>query len=151
METLSTSIKGKYCINNTYYVATVPYEVFPIPSMTSHRDSPVYQYTMDGQFIRGWNSVKEAMKNFDTTVNIYKAIRTGGSSGGFQWSWDKVPSMKKLETKTQARKVGKYTKDGELVQVFDTVREAKVDTCGAPNVLSGRRKTAGGFIFKYIE
>ena len=44
-----------------------------------------------------------------------------------------------------------YTKDGELVQVFDTVREAKVDTCGAPNVLSGRRKTAGGFIFKYIE
>ena len=59
--------------------------------------------------------------------------------------------MKKLETKTQARRVGKYTKDGELIQVFNTVREAKADTCGAPNVLSGRRKTAGGFIFKYIE
>lgn len=59
--------------------------------------------------------------------------------------------MKPLKLKTQSRKVGKYTLTGELVKVFDTVREAKKDTSGAPNVLSGKRKTAGGHIFKYIE
>lgn len=41
---------------------------------------------------------------------------------------------------TTARKVGKYTIEGELIQVFNTVREAKKDTYGVPNVLEGRRK-----------
>ena len=59
--------------------------------------------------------------------------------------------MKKLVSKTKARKVGKYTKDGILVQIFNTVSEAKKDTCGAPNVLTGKRKSAGGYLWKYIE
>ena len=63
---------------------------------------------------------------------------------------DKVKYTKSL-LKTKARKVGKYTKEGKLIQVFNTVREAKKDTCGAPNVLCGRRKTAGGYIWKYIK
>ena len=52
---------------------------------------------------------------------------------------------------TKARKVGKYDLNNNLIQVFNTVREAKKDTCGAPNVLKGNRKTAGGYIWKYIE
>jgi len=59
--------------------------------------------------------------------------------------------MKELKPKTKARKVGKYTLDGKLIQTFNTVREAKANTCGAPNVLSGKRKTAGGCLWKYIE
>ena len=60
--------------------------------------------------------------------------------------------MKEVEHKSgRIRKVGKYTKDGELVAVFNSVTEAKKDTCGAPNVLSGKRKSAGGHIFKYID
>ncbi len=149
--TLSTSIKGKYCINNSYYVSDIYYELFPISNLVSHRGNPVYQYGMDGTFIKEWNTITEAMNSFNSTINIHKAIRLGGASGGFQWSWEKVPNMKRLETKTKARKVGKYTLNGELVQVFNTVREAKEDTCGAPNVLSGKRKTAGNHVFKYIE
>ena len=63
----------------------------------------------------------------------------------------KEDKLKPFNPKTKSRKVGKYTLGGELVAVFDTVREAKKDTSGAPNVLSGKRKTAGGHIFKYIE
>ena len=59
--------------------------------------------------------------------------------------------MKNLSTCEIAKKVGKYTLEGELIKVFNTVREAKKDTCGAPGVLRGNRKTAGGYIFKYIE
>ena len=59
--------------------------------------------------------------------------------------------MKKLKSKTKARKVGKYTMDGKLIQIFNTVGEAKKDTCGAPNVLSGKRNSAGGYLWKYIE
>jgi hypothetical protein len=70
---------------------------------------------------------------------------------GFQWSWEKLPNMKELKPKTKARKVGKYTMDGILIQTFNSVREAKQDTCGAPNVLCGKRKSAGGCLWKYID
>jgi hypothetical protein len=59
--------------------------------------------------------------------------------------------MKELKPKTKARKVGKYTMDGILIQTFNTVTEAKKDTCGAPNVLTGKRKSAGGCLWKYID
>lgn len=151
METLSTSIKGRYCINGLYYVSSEKVEIFPIPQLRSHRGDKLYQYDMEGNFIGEWNSIKDVNRSLGEGLNIYKAIRLGGSCGGFQWSWEKLPNMKKLVTKTQARKVGKYTLDGELVKVFNTVREAKADTCGAPNVLTGKRKTAGGHVFRYIE
>lgn len=151
IETLSSSIKGRYCIDNTYYVSDIKVELFSLPVLISHRGNKLYQYDMEGNFIREWATATEATKSFNNTINVYKAIRLGGSSGGFQWSWEKLPNMKKLTTKTQPRKVGKYTLNGELVQVFDTVREAKADTCGAPNVLSGKRKTAGNHVFKYLE
>lgn len=151
METLSSSIKGKYCINNTYYVSNIRFEIYPIYQSVSHKGSPLYQYDMSGVFIRKWDSFKEVSNSFGKTLNIYKAIRLGGSCKGFQWSLEELPNMKKLETKTAARRVGKYTMDGELVKVFNTVREAKADTCGAPNVLTGKRKTAGNHVFKYID
>ena len=59
--------------------------------------------------------------------------------------------MKKLSIYNKPRKVGKYQLEGELVSVFNTVRAAKKDTCGAPNVLTEKRKTAGGYVWKYIE
>lgn len=151
METLSTLIKGKYLCNNSYYVSSIKYSKYPIINLESHKNCPVYQYDLGGNYIKEFKNVTEAKKELGEGLNIHKAIRLGSSSKGFQWSWEKLPKMKKLVTKTQARKVGKYTKGGELIQVFDTVREAKKDTCGAPNVLSGKRKTAGGYIWKYIE
>ena len=151
METLSTSIKGKYLCNNSYYVSIIKYSEYPVINVENHRNCPVYQYDLEGNFIKEFMNVMEAKKEIGDGLNIYKSIRLGTSSKGFQWSWKKLPKMKKLITKTQARKVGKYTKDGKLLQVFNTVREAKKDTCGAPNVLSGKRKTAGGYVWKYIE
>ena len=59
-----------------------------------------------------------------------------------------MPNLKPI---TKARKVGKYTLEHKLLQVFNTVRAAKKDCSGVPHVLSGKRKTAGGFIWKYID
>lgn len=151
METLSTHIKGRYCCKKLYYVALTKEGRLELPELSSHRGYKVYQYSLEGDFIKEWQNLTEVQKVFGKNVGISKAIRLGASCKGFQWSWDKVPNMSPLKTATQSRKVGKYTLGGELVAVFDTVREAKKDTSGAPNVLSGKRKTAGGHIFKYIE
>lgn len=147
---LSTAISGNYSINNCY-VTTYYTEVIAVPKRKSYNG--FYQYTLSGEFIKFIPSLKDLQEELgiQNPSAVYRALRIGNSAYGFQWSATKLPNMKKLETKTQARKVGKYTLNGELVQVFNTVREAKKDTCGAPNVLSGKRKTAGGYIWKYID
>lgn len=147
---LSTAIKGKYKVSE-YYVSDKKLDFFEIES-NKYADG-FYQYDLDGVFIKHIKNLSE-LKNATGVNNpsaVYRALRTNNSAYGFQWSGTFVPNMKKLVTKTQARKVGKYTLDGELVKVFNTVREAKADTCGAPNVLIGKRKTAGGHVFRYIE
>lgn len=149
IQTVSKAIKGKYCINKTYYCSDLKLEKFNV-IRESHKNCPVYQYDLDGNFIQMWDSVSELKKMF-TSVNVCDAINRNISSAGYLWSWEKVKSMTPYRPSNKARKVGKYTKEGELVQVFNTVREAKSDTCGAPNVLSGKRKTAGGFIWKYLD
>lgn len=50
-----------------------------------------------------------------------------------------------------ARKVGQYGSDGELIKVYNSVREAKKVASGVPLVLSGDRKRAGGYMWKYID
>lgn len=148
---LTNVIKGKYCYAKKYYISDIKYDKFPIPMNTNHKNDKLYQYDMEGNFLKEWENYLEVCKYYNKTLNIHRAIRCGSSCEGFQWSWEKLPKLKKLQNKTEARKVGKYTKDGKLIQVFNTVREAKKDTCGAPNVLSGKRKTAGGYMWKYIS
>lgn len=147
---LSTAIKGKYKISE-YYVSDIKLDFFEVES-NKYIDG-FYQYDLEGNFIKhikNLSELRDAVKVSNPSA-VYRALRTGNSAYGFQWASTLVPNMKKLVTKTQTRKVGKYTLDGELVKVFNTVREAKADTCGAPNVLTGKRKTAGGHVFRYIE
>lgn len=54
------------------------------------------------------------------------------------------------------RKIVQYTKNGELIASFESIIEASekeknVSACSIGNVLNGRAKTAGGFIWKYNE
>lgn len=61
----------------------------------------VYQYTRDGIFIKGYESVKEAMKevNLKTNSGIYRSCN--GCScypRGFKWSYD-PPSLEQYYTK----------------------------------------------------
>lgn len=151
VQKVSKAVRGKFCIQDKYYCSDIKYDKFPVMPNTNHKNDKLYQYDLEGNFIKEWNSYSEVTKYFGKTLNIHSSIRLGQACGGYQWSWIKLPNMKKLQPVTKARKVGKYTKDNILVQVFNTVREAKKDTCGAPNVLNGRRKTAGGYVWKYIE
>lgn len=148
---VSKAIRGKFCISNTYYCSDIKYNIFPIQPIINHKNDKLYQYDLSGNFIKEWKNYSEVKKYFGKDIGIHAAIRLNNSCMGFQWSWEKLPNMKELKSKTKARKVGKYTLDGKLIQIFNTVGEAKADTCGAPNVLTGRRKTAGGCLWKFIE
>ena len=148
---VSKAIKGKFSIAKQFYCSDIKYEQFPIPIIINHKNDKLYQYDLEGNFIKEWENYNSVKKYFGKDIGIHAAIRLNNSCMGFQWSWEKLPNMKCLKPKTKARKVGKYTMDGILIQTFNSVREAKQDTCGAPNVLCGKRKSAGGCLWRYID
>ena len=61
----------------------------------------------------------------------------------------------KITTNIGGRKILQYTHDNKLIKSFNSIKTAMTETTisssNISNVLSGRSKTAGGFIWKYAE
>ena len=53
------------------------------------------------------------------------------------------------------KKVGQYTKEGTLINVYDGVRLAeentKINNTSICNCCKGKQKTAGGFVWRYVN
>ncbi len=65
---------------------------------------------------------------------------------------DKQDFVKPYNTPiSSARKIGQYTMDNKLVQIFNTVREAKKEFPNVSKVLNGSATHCHGFKFKYLE
>jgi hypothetical protein len=55
--------------------------------------------------------------------------------------------------KTFTRRIGQYNLDGELIKEYDSIINAKRDLgiTFIKEVLCNNQKTAGGFIWKYLD
>lgn len=111
----------------------------------------MYQYSLSGEFIKEHQNCSQAEKAIGSYSGLSAAIKLGRSFAGYQWNLEKVPSMPSITVKHTARKVGQYTLQGQLVKIYNTVTECTKDFSGCRGVLSGNRKTSGGYVFKYIE
>jgi len=76
----------------------------------------IYQYDLEGNFIKKWNSMKEASLFCGKEVTQYKNCK---SIGGFMWrlkfEGDKIEAVKK---KTKHKVVSIYNKDGNIIDSF---------------------------------
>lgn len=154
-----TPSRVQHCINDQtgiqrkWRVSLYKYETLPIPVKESHRNCPVYQYDLQGNFIKQWDNISQINKFFGKNINVANSIKQGHSCQGFQWSWEKVPHMKELERKSgRVRKVGKYDQSNNLIRQFESVNEAKrIEGSGIVKVLRGLQKTSKGYVYKYIN
>lgn len=85
---------------------------------THPNSKPVFQYSLDGDFIREWESESMAAKVLHINhVHIHRAAKGEmKQSHGYQWSfikYDKMPSC------VDARRIYKINFDGELVKVYN--------------------------------
>ena len=48
------------------------------------------------------------------------------------------------------KKVGQYTPSGELIKIYDSIRECRKDFGNVSRVLSGKATNCKGYNFKYI-
>ena len=124
----------------------------------------VYMYDLDGTFEMEFESLRKAALFLDPKSkgpgHLPRAIKQGHQYLGHQFSYEKVPCMKKLKHRkmngytmpNQGAKVGQYTVEGELVKVYDNMTQCvKAGFKNAKQVALGKRNFCKGFIFKYLD
>ena len=149
---LSLAIKSKYKFRGQYYASLEKLDSFPIPVLKRHgKNDPIYQYEINGTFIKEWKNVKTVKEYFNTT-KITDSLISGRTHQGFQWSYTKMDRLPDLSNKGgRARKVGRYDDDGNLLEVFNTMTECQKQYGNVGKVLKGVVEKCKGFRFKYLE
>lgn len=139
-----TKIKG-------YYISDKYIEKF-IPVKYVKHTKGVYQYDLGGNFIQEFKSCLEVERQLGKVYHqIPTKIRLGKPCGDYLWSWDKFDKIKPYIKPILPRKVGQYTLDGELIKVYNTVRDCRKDFGNVSRVLKGLVNQCKGYTFKYIN
>lgn len=92
----------------------------------SHMKSiKIYQYDLEGNFIKEWESISEAGNFYNLDIgNICASAKNKRKiSGGFQWKYYKATKVKEYTIDTFKKTVYQYNLDGELIAEFLSARE----------------------------
>ena len=120
------------------------------------RSSPVYQYSLDGNYLRMFSSVQKARR--ETNIGHIERCCNGDQkqAGGFIWSYDKstaVPPVQNDNPATKKRVVYQYGLDGHRISEYDSAYHAEkatgINQTAIRNVCLGRNHTAGGYVWSY--
>lgn len=147
---ISRACKLGYKCNNKYFSYEFNSNFTKVRTETV-RGKHIYQYSLNGEFIKEFNSCNQAEKELNLKRGLSTAVKLGRVFGGFQWSLEKLDKLESKETFNKPRKVGQYDLQGNLIKIFNTVTECTKEFSGCRHVLQERNKTSGGFIFKYID
>lgn len=124
----------------------------------------VYMYDLDGNFEREFDSVNSAGRFLNPSAvgagHLPRAIKEGHQFLGHQFSYEKVPFMKKLKCRKIGTvdkpyiggKVGRFNDEGKLLETFNTMTDCvKAGYKNAKLVAQGKREHCKGFVFKYLD
>ena len=122
----------------------------------------IYMYDLDGNFEKEFFSLKEATSflNAKNTGHLPRAIKQGHQFLGHQFSYKKVPFMKKLKHRKITtvdmpyigKRVGRFDDNDNLLEVYNTMTDCvKSGYKNAKMVAQGRREHCKGYKFKYLD
>lgn len=122
------------------------------------REHKVKQYTLSGEYIKTWDSIKEAMEWLNikqAQANIvYCCQGKRHRAYGYIWKYDEDETPVKPLTPYRAP-IEQYTKDGEYIATYPTIKAASEATLigetSIGNNIRGWSKSAGGFIWKFAS
>jgi len=116
-------------------------------------EKPVVQYDINYNILHIYSSVSDAArKNHLQQADISnccngKKVKTVGN---YIWSFQNEEI--KNDIHIQKTQVCQYDKTGNLIKIFNSVKEAENETCASSisDVCKGKAKTSGGFVWRYI-
>ena len=119
----------------------------------------IYQFTLDGEFIKEWGSLSDVKTTLGINVSNISmcAQHKRPNAGGFRWEYRYFEALPPLVKRK--RNPNKPTKtilqiglDGQIVNEFNSLNDAGQYTGTNPTsiskVINGHTKTAGGFVWK---
>lgn len=125
----------------------------------------VYQYDLDGNFIKSWKSAIEAARKLEIgNSEINKCCKNQRKScGGFMWSLTKEKSLPPYKRNSgsikgrkapNAKKCALIGKNGNIIKKYETAKAAAIenncDHSSVVQVCNGKLKHTKKLIFKYI-
>lgn len=126
----------------------------------------VTQYKMNGKRVAVFTTINDAAKNIGISRSCISQVikKKASSAGGFYWLKGNGPEMidlsnhqygEVLRAKMRQRPVEQYSKEGEYLQLFNSIKDAahavNVNTTTVIGALTGKHKTAGGYKWKYAK
>ncbi len=152
-QNICRGIKLGYAVNNKYFSTEKKEQYSQAKYERTQYKTPVFQYSLSGEFIAEFKSVSQARKILNIKTDIGAAIRKGSTCGGFQWSYEKIPNMPCIKNKYigKAKKVAVYNLNHELVEIFPTVKSCAAKYSSVKKVLQGKQRTGNGHLFEYID
>lgn len=127
--------------------------------MEIHKAKTVYQYNLNGGFIKQWVSAKEIERELGYSHNNISKCCKGNINYayGFQWSFDyteKLQPVKRKEElvgKKNSKAVAQYTLDGHLIKVWPSMSEVfrQLGYSHISDCCKGKLKQMYGYIWKY--
>ena len=126
----------------------------------------IYQYDMDGNFIRQWRSVIDICNYFNVSTdggNIYACCNGKiDSAYGYQWKYDKKKKIKNVLSKgekiaqNKSIEVYMYDMEGCFIRHYNSMKSVEQDGFNFKLVsacCNGKRKSTGGYQWRneYFE
>jgi hypothetical protein len=118
--------------------------------------SIVMQYTIDGEFVKEWESASEAARYLKVNSRGISSCcnREQATAHGFIWRFKNRDDESKNSPPVQRRRILQFSKNGEFIKEWPSISEAQRTLPNCKNiqkVASGERPTCGGFIWKYKD
>lgn len=126
----------------------------------------VYQYDINGTYIQEYNSLVDAAKDLNlSSANLTTCCQGKQKTvGGFQWSYEKKDFIDPATNErnqnhfwsSNKKSISQYSKKGVFIASFKSAHDAARanNIKGSSHITeccNGKRKTCGGYIWKYNE
>lgn len=130
-----------------------------IERIVAKQNKPIIQYDLNGNFIKKWNSIKEAQLFYNTNVisQCCKHKKHYQSAKGFIWEYENEKEITKKEKvgKWLEKKVNQYDLNNKFIATYNSIKEAgKLNNIYPQNISKcclGKYKTCGNYKWKFLE
>lgn len=119
------------------------------------RYKKVYQYDLEGNYLKEFSSVNEIEKLIGAYKNHIRECCLGKLKSylGYRWSYEKVDRIPPIQYKTNAIPVVQFDKDWNFIKEWKSALEINealnIDKSSVGRCCKGKQGTAGGYRWKY--